>query len=93
MLIDRGDLGKIERALEHEPILANAGNSDESALRLHREAKMSIKRNHREGADAFEALALGAIEEGYAMPSQALRSNADAALLSRLDALHLSLAS
>ena len=62
-------------------------------LRLHREAQMSIKRNHREAADSFEALALGAVEEGYAMPSQSSRANADAALLSRLDALHLSLAS
>lgn len=62
-------------------------------VRLHREAQMSIKRNHREEVEAFEALALGAIEEGYAMPSQASRTHSDAALLSRLDALHLSLES
>lgn len=32
MLIEKGDLKKIEQALEAEPFLANVGNTDESAL-------------------------------------------------------------
>lgn len=91
------DAGRLTGVMAHRhaafPMEKTSSEWLDRLLRLHREAKMSINRNHREAADSFEALALGAIEEGYAMPSQASQANADAALLSRLDAVHLSLAS